>query len=207
MTLIDAPIPSNLPTGPAWDVARLFPNQGHWHPEDYLVLNRLTNRMAELSGGFIEVLGMPTGTHQTIVFELCRALKDFIAPRGLGRALVAPYPVRLNATTFREPDVLLIGAAHAEWYTDDFANGADLVMEVLSGDRNRDLVKKRAEYAQAGISEYWIVDPRDEQITVLQLQGNQYVERGTYGAGTRAESLLVPGFGIDVSPLFAAARG
>lgn len=49
-----------------------------------------------------------------------------------------------------------------------------LVMEVVSGgpqDRKRDLVIKRAEYAAAGIPEYWIVDPESRRITVLTLVG------------------------------------
>jgi Uma2 family endonuclease len=46
--------------------------------------------------------------------------------------------------------------------TDEYWEGADLVMEVVSShdeDRRRDLVVKREEYARAGIAEYWIVDP------------------------------------------------
>jgi Uma2 family endonuclease len=52
-----------------------------------------------------------------------------------------------------------------------YADGADLVIEVLSKDRDRDLQMKRLEYAQAGIPEYWIGDPRDQRITVLRLAG------------------------------------
>jgi len=41
---------------------------------------------------------------------------------------------------------------------------------VLSGsNRGFDLVQKRHDYAAAGIPRYWIVDPRDETITVLSL--------------------------------------
>ena len=45
-----------------------------------------------------------------------------------------------------------------------------LVVEVIGeDDPERDLVTKRLEYAQAGIPEYWIVDPRTDTIDVLRL--------------------------------------
>ena len=53
-------------------------------------------------------------------------------------------------------------------------DGADLAIEVVSEGaeaRERDLETKRAEYARAGISEYWIVDPQESRITVLTLDG------------------------------------
>ena len=94
---------------------------------------------------------------------------------------------------------------HADRIGEDCWEGADLVMEVVSGgvrDRWRDLKFKRREYAQAGIPEYWIVDPRDERITVLRLDGKQYAVHGEYAKGTKAASHLLPGFGVDVTTAF-----
>ena len=59
----------------------------------------------------------------------------------------------------------------------EYWDGADLVMEVVSGDpesRERDHARKRLDYAQAGIPEYWIVDPQEKQITVLSLHRGEY---------------------------------
>ena len=86
--------------------------------------------------------------------------------------------------------------------------GADLVIEIVSpDDRGRDTVRKRREYAQAGIPEYWLVDPAARTITVLVLAGNQYHEHGTFVTGSQATSPLLPGFLVDVSTLFAEAEG
>ena len=52
---------------PAWEIARLFPNQGGWSEQEYFDLSR-GNRLVEFSDGFVEVLPMPTTTHQMIVF-------------------------------------------------------------------------------------------------------------------------------------------
>src|SRR5205823_5265149 len=79
--------------------------------------------------------------------------------------------------------------------------GADLVMEVVSGDvdaRQRDLEEKREEYAQARIAEYWIVDPQERNITVLFLEGTEYRVHGVFGLGARATSVLLPGFSVSV---------
>ena len=63
---------------------------------------------------------------------------------------------------------------------------------------------KRREHAQAGIPEYWIVDPRDERITVLRLDGKKYAVHGEYTKGTTAVSHLLPGFlAVDVTTAFA----
>ena len=75
-------------------------------------------------------------------------------------------------------------------------------MEVVSPSpesRERDLVKKRHDYALAGVAEYWIVDPANETITVLALDGDEYVTVGEYHVGQIAESRLLPGFEINVA--------
>ncbi len=55
-------------------------------------------------------------------------------------------------------------------------------------DPQRDLVTKRSEYAQAGIPEYWIVNPTDGTITVLHLDRERYAEHGRYTRGEVAHS-------------------
>ena len=205
MTLTTPPSAPNR-REPAWEIARLFPNQGEWTEGDYLTLNRWTNRPVELADGQVEVLEMPTRTHQRLVLRVRDEFRSFCEPRGLGEALVAPYPVRLREGKFREPDIVFMLAEHADRFGEDFADGADLVVEVVSEDRSRDLVTKRTEYAEAGIAEYWIVDPREGRVMVLRLSGGTYVLHGEWGRGERAESALLPGFDIAVDRIFAAAE-
>lgn len=184
---------------PTWAVAYLFPTQGNWSEEDYLALQ--TNQLAEFSHGFLEVLPMPTTSHQLLVVYLYGLLRAFTASRDLGTVLVAPLRVRLGPGKFREPDVLFMAKEHAGRIREEFWEGADLVMEVVSGeeeDRRRDLVTKRQEYARAGIPEYWIVDPQEERVTVLRLRGKRYVVHGEFPKGTVASSHLLRGFTVDV---------
>ena len=100
-------------------------------------------------------------------------------------------------------------AEHAGRITDEYWEGADLVMEVVSSgdeDRRRDLNTKREEYAQARIAEYWIIDPHLEQITVLTLDGQTYVVHGEFKRGERATSKLLPEFGVDVTAALSPKR-
>jgi Uma2 family endonuclease len=62
----------------------------------------------------------------------------------------------------------------------------------------RDTVIKRADYAEAGIPEYWIVNPEDATITVLKVGDGAYVAHGVFGRGTMATSSLLQGFTVSV---------
>ena len=76
-------------------------------------------------------------------------------------------------------------------------------MEIHSpGHEDHDLVTKRREYAAAGISEYWLLDPDAETITVLKLQGKKYRVHGEFAQGETAASVLLPGFQVAVKDVF-----
>lgn len=190
---------------PTWEVAKLFPIQGSWTEEEYLALDG--NHLVEFSHGYLEVLSMPTTSHQLIVLYLIEALLTFVRARSLGTVLLAPLRVRLWSGKFREPDVVFMAKEHLDRIGEQFWVGADLAMEVVStDDRRRDLEIKRREYAKAGIQEYWIVDPLLGQITVLRLEEGGYVVHGEFPKGTQAASALLPDFAVDVTAVFAAAK-
>ena len=188
---------------PAWELARLFPDQGHWSEQDYLDLD--TKQLVEFSDGYLEFLPMPTlsAINSSSSF-LYRALEQFVSAHKLGKVLVAAYKVRLWPGKFREPDVLFVSSDHVSRMSEQFTDAADLVIEVVSeGGRPRDLEIKREEYARAGIPEYWIVDPQSETITVLALEGSSYVVHGEYARGMEAVSRLLPGFAVAVTEVFS----
>jgi len=205
--IMKTPLPDATPspsTEPAWEVAYLFPSQGNWSEEEYLVLKG--NRLVEFSHGFIEVLPMPTTAHQLIVGFLYRVIQDFVAARNLGTLVFAPLRVRLWPGKFREPDLAFLLGKHRSRMGNEFWEGADLVVEVVSDDdRRRDLETKRREYAQARIPEYWIVDPQDRRIIVLELSGDRYAEHGVFGSGSKAASSRLTGLEVEVESVFAAS--
>ncbi|MCZ0937769.1 MAG: Uma2 family endonuclease [Caldilineaceae bacterium] len=80
-------------------------------------------------------------------------------------------------------------------------------IEIVSAsleDRERDLVAKRIDYAQAGIEEYWIVDPAEETVTVLSLTGDVYSEHGFFGRGEVVTSSFLPELTLPVSEILDA---
>ena len=190
---------------PTWDVAQLFPPQGYWSEAEYLALD--TNHLVEFSQGYVEFLPMPTLSHQLIVLFLYEALKALVSAARLGRVVVAPYKVKLWEGKYREPDVIFVKREHLPRMGEQFSLGADLVIEVVSDQgRPRDLEIKRQEYAQAGIPEYWIVDPQLERITVLALEGSSYVVHGEFPKGAKASSKLLEGFNVNVTEVLSVER-
>jgi Uma2 family endonuclease len=189
-----------VPGEPTWGVVQLYPAQGAWSELDYLALD--TNHLVEFGRGVVEFLPMPTMVHQVIVYLLHHLLMAFVTSNELGSVLGAPFKVKLWEEKFREPDVLFMKKEHATRMGNQYWEGADLVMEVVSdgdADRRRDLEIKREEYAQARIAEYWIVDPKLGQITVLTLDGSTYAIHGEFSTGQQATSKLLPGFAVDVT--------
>jgi Uma2 family endonuclease len=201
---------------PAWEIAFLFPPQGAWTAQDYLNLEKLCGDSirVELSRGRLEVLPMPTEVHQFIIGFLYLALGAFTQVRAPGKVSFSGLRLRLKRkgrrALFREPDILYLQAAKSHLRRKKFWDGADLVMEVVSGDpkdRRRDYVLKPVEYAQAGIAEYWIIDPDEKLIRVLTLDGPAYRVHGDFGPGMEATSVLLPGFSVLVDEVLAAGEG
>lgn len=190
---------------PAWAIATLFPSQGSWSDEEYLAFS--TERpLVELRDGAIEVLPMPTDGHQRVLDALFLLLATHARAAG-GRARTAGIRVRIRAGVFRQPDIVYLGPARQHLRGEEYWSGADLVVEVVSGssgDRVRDLVTKRREYAEAGIPEYWIVDPQQETITVLRLEQGTYVEHCVGQQESSATSTVLPELCVTPSDVFDA---
>jgi Uma2 family endonuclease len=178
--------------------------QGLWTEEQYLRLTDQTNRLLEFTDGSIEVLPMPTDKHQDILQFLQFALYAFLHPRG-GKVQIAGLRLVLRGGKLREPDLMVLLDANDPRRQNAGWLGADLVMEIVSpDDPKRDTKTKRADYAEAGIPEYWIVNPIDETITVLRLEGEKYVEYGVFRRGNTAISALLEGFAVEVSAVLDA---
>jgi len=203
--------PLSLPSEPdyVWEVATLFPEQGGWSAEGYLDLTDGTNKRIEFTKGRLEFLPMPTELHQALVGFLYHALLAFVNSRQLGVVPFPPLRVRVRPDNIREPDVLFLRTQNFHLRTSRVWLGADLVMEVVSGDqkdRNRDYIEKLADYAEGKFGEYWIVDPDRQVVLIQKLLDGQYALHGQFAPGEQATSAHLDGFALDVAALFAVAK-
>ena len=183
-----------------------LPPQGAWRDGEYLWLTDRSPRLVEFTDGWLEELPMPTYAHQAVLLFLYDLFRAYLESCG-GVAMVAPLRMRVREGKYREPDVLLLRDRNDPRLADRYWLGADLVAEVVSpANPDRDLVEKRADYAEARIPEYWIADPRDETARVLRLENDAYREVGIYGRGDAAPSPSLEGLRVDVAALFDAPK-
>jgi Uma2 family endonuclease len=80
-----------------------------------------------------------------------------------------------------------------------------LIAEVVSPgrtNRDRDYINKRAQYAAIGVSEYWLIDPTAKAVMVLQLQGDEYQEVGTFQSSERIISPEFPNLTLTAAQVF-----
>jgi Uma2 family endonuclease len=198
--------PESRPGTPVWELAELYPFQGDWSEEDYLELE--TNRLIEFTDGCLEFLPMPTRWHMLLTQRFFW-LHAHVSAHRLGEVYMAPLRVRMGRRRIRQPDVAWLRVEHLRGLFKP-PEGAALVMEVVSpgsGNRERDLIQKRQEYAQAGVEEYWIVDPDETIVTVLTLKGRKYAVHGEFGKGAIATSVALDSFEVSVNELFDVPPG
>jgi Uma2 family endonuclease len=187
-----------------WEVATLFPEQGEWSEEQYLELTDHSKRRIEFTDGRLEFLPLPTDIHESLVEFLFFALHAFVEKRQLGKVHWTGIRLRIRPKKYRLPDIIFLHKDNFHARHNRAWEGADLVMEVVSGDpkdRQRDYSDKLLDYAEAKVAEYWIVDYERRVVIVQRLDGDGYAVHG----GQQAESARLSGFSIDVDALFAVA--
>ena len=159
----------------------------------------------ELIEGDFYVVPAPNVRHQAVTANLGFVLREFVRRNRLGAVLLAPTDVVLSQESVVQPDILFVSNERRGIITEANVSGApDLVVEVLSpgtAERDRDL--KLRLYAGHGVREYWIVDPDDESVEVMDLGpgGAAGVRRHASGS---VRSGLLPGLVVGIGEIFAA---
>ena len=152
------------------------------------------------------IMTMPAGArHQEVVYFLLSLLKRYVRSEKLGRVLFAPFLMRLPfKPSGREPDILFIEQRHLARLHETYLDGpADLVVEVISPESiARDRGDKFIEYEQAGVREYWLIDPVRTRAEFYVLDRKKQYRLVEPDATGKYYSHVVKGFWIKVDWLW-----
>jgi Uma2 family endonuclease len=149
--------------------------------EDYY--NLPENVRAELIDGQIYYMSAPSRIHQEILMFLSKTIANYIdSKKGPCKVYPAPFAVKLFSEDDKnvvEPDISVI--CDPNKLTDRGCTGApDWVTEIVSpGNPGHDYIRKLNLYADAGVKEYWIIDPDKKRIFVYFLEKAFEVETYT----------------------------
>lgn len=134
-------------------------------------------KRAELIDGKLYNMELPGTKHQLLLSTLCAEIYSFIkSKKGKEEVYIAPFAVFLESekgyTNYVEPDISVI--CDSNKLNDKGCNGApDWIIEIVSpSSRKMDYITKTNLYMNAGVKEYWIVDPMREIVMVYKASEN-----------------------------------
>jgi len=157
---------------------------------------------AELYEGTLIVMEAPTRKHQGILVEITGQLWQFLKGKPC-KVYPAPFSVRLSKEeeSIFEPDIVVV--CDELKLTERGCVGApDLVIEILSPSTARmDKKLKYQKYQQAGVREYWIIDPELDMLEVNILRKKRYTTTIYNGEDTVPVTVL-DGCEINLADVF-----
>ncbi len=160
----------------------------------------------ELDDGELYIMPRPRPLHQFLIYWLGWHIANYIESFAEPPAEVYPDVVVIMSREPRRvlvPDLAIILTGQLYRIVGGYMEGVpSITVEVLSTDRRRDLVRKRQLYAEAGVREYWIVDPRDDTATLLELRDEEYAERAVLTVSDTLTTPLLPGLAIPLADVF-----
>lgn len=159
-----------------------------------------TGARVELIDDKIFIMTTPNRMHQFLSMEISYTMKSHINKKqGKCHIYTAPFGVRLFADdkTWVEPDILVI--CKKDILTEKGCDGApDLIVEIVSpSNAFHDYITKLIKYQQAGVREYWIVDPQKEKVSLINFENAEKTGEYTYEDVIQSE--VLEGFEIRIA--------
>ena len=168
--------------------------------DDYFALPE--NVRAELIDGVLYNMASPSSIHQELCGRAFYGIYDYIEKnKGKCRVFFAPYCVHLdkNKDNYYEPDITVV--CDPEKLTDKGCEGApDWIIEVVSpSTAGHDYVKKLNHYMDAGVREYWIVTPENEDV-IVYTQNDGVKDFTVYSFKDRIKAGIYDDLFMDFTP-------
>ncbi|WP_218081365.1 Uma2 family endonuclease [Anthocerotibacter panamensis] len=166
----------------------------------------------ELYRGQLIPMATPSAEHTQICEYLAYCFQRYITTQGLELVAKTTVGVRTQEDSARIPDVVVCERGLWEALRTRSGSGVlnlgetpCLVVEVVSDNRRRDYIQKRAEYAMIEVCEYWIIDPRDQQVWVLTHpeREDEIYERAEFRPGQTIVSAIFSDLKLPVLEVLA----
>jgi Uma2 family endonuclease len=159
---------------------------------------------ADLINGVIYMASPDNLEHHRINKWLAWLVESFLMETETGGEIFG-YRIafRLNLSNSPEPDLGFLKASRLHLAKRGYIDGPpDWVVEIVSPDSvERDHISKRRQFEEAGVPEYWIIDPLKEKVTCLRLGKNGLYRTVRIKKGI-IECLAIPGFWLRVNWLW-----
>ncbi len=134
--------------------------------------------LAEVIENSLFMSPTPITPHQRVIRKLLVKLDAWIEEKSLGEVFVAPLDVYLDDhSNAVQPDLIFISIENSSIIDEEgtIHGVPDLLIEVLSpGNRNYDLITKKNLYEKFGVKEYWVIDPKSNEVFGYFLTGGKY---------------------------------
>lgn len=173
---------------------------------DYL-LWQFSERVELIKGYILKMSPAPSVAHQKVSMNLSSDMSIFFKKKPCS-LFAAPFDVRLpikstkKDTTVVQPDLCVICD---ESKLDKLGcNGVpDLIIEIISPKNSKhDVDTKFRLYQEAGVLEYWIVEPYDKLVLIYTLIDGKYIGLKPFSEGEKIESPLFPDLQIALDDIF-----
>ncbi|MBE6003244.1 MAG: helix-turn-helix domain-containing protein [Lachnospiraceae bacterium] len=146
--------------------------------DDYYAIPE--DRRVELIDGVIYDMGAPSLYHQRILGDLFVLFRECASKHNMPcEVYLSPCDVRLDKDNYTmvQPDLLVICGEHDENGI-RYEGAPELVVEILSpSSRSKDMVLKLYKYQNAGVKEYWIIDPKHRTVYIHQFSDEDYAPK------------------------------
>ena len=161
----------------------------------------------ELLDGELIMVPAPNLKHQQVQVRLGQCLWRFIRDHKLGEMFYAPCDVVLSDNDIVQPDLLFVSREREHLLSGgkNVQGAPDLVVEILSpSSAEQDRGKKRALYGKHGVTEYWLVDPIAETVSIHRQRGGVLAATDTFSREQTLRSPLLAGLELRLDDVFSS---
>lgn len=160
--------------------------------------------MLELIKGELYLVHSPPLIHQDITRNMLIAFERYLTLNELGVVYNAPVDVKLSEEDVVIPDLVVVLKERQHILEEHSITGTpDLIVEIMSSNKQRDMGEKYDLYEQFGVTEYWTIIPEEKSTWVFTLGDDRRFGSGQrYSFEEKIESIVLRGFRTTLKELF-----